>query len=243
MEHPPGVLHLVATPIGNLKDITFRAIEVLNKADVIACEDTRRSKILLTHFGIDRPLVSYADFSEKKKAPALVEKLLSGADIALISDAGMPGIADPGYRLVTAAIREGIRVECVPGASAILTALAVSGLPTDRFTFEGFLPVKTGARKNKLASLKGEERTVIVYESPHRILKSLSAIQEVYGDIHLVVARELTKKFEEVTRGRVSEIIEKFSSRKPLGEFVILFNLTARHCEAPQVPKQSRHSQ
>lgn len=220
----PGVLSLVATPIGNLSDITHRAIDTLKAADVIACEDTRRSKTLCDHYGIKKPLVSYQDFSERRKAPLLLERLKAGENVALISDAGTPGLADPGYRLVRAAIEAGIRVEPVPGPSALLAALVVSGLPTDRFIFEGFLPVKDGARRKRLAALKDETRTVVLYESPHRLLKALEALRAELGDINIVVARELTKKFEEIFRSKTSEAIRHFSSKKILGEFTLLFN-------------------
>ena len=221
-----GVLYIVSTPIGNLGDITVRAIEILKTVDLIACEDTRHSKFLLEHYGIKKPLISYFDFSEKRRTPELLEKIKQGANIALISDAGTPGIADPGFRLIAGAIDAGIKVETLPGASAFLAALTLSGLPADRFVFEGFFPVKSGQKKNKLLALKNEDRTLIFYESPHRILKSLEAIQETLGDIQVVVARELTKKFEEVFRGKLSEAITHFSNKKILGEFVVLFNLT-----------------
>ena len=205
--------------------MTVRAIETLKKVDLIACEDTRHSKILLTHYGIEKPLVSYFDYSERQKTPFLIEKMKNGEKVALISDAGTPGIADPGYRLIRGAIDEGIRVEALPGASAFLTALALSGLPTDRFIFEGFFPVKEGQKRKLLLSLKEEERTVIFYESPHRVLKTLRLIHETLGDISLVVARELTKKFEEVWRGPVSGATGHFSGKKILGEFVVLWSL------------------
>ena len=219
-----GVLYLVATPIGNLGDITYRAVETLKKVDLIACEDTRHSKILLDHYGIQKPLTSYFDHSEKQKTPHLIEKIKNGASVALISDAGTPGIADPGYRLVEAAVREGVKIEILPGPAAFLAALVVSGLPTDRFTFEGFFPVKPGQKRNRIAALKDETRTVIFYESPHRFLKTLDAIEETLGDVPIVVARELTKKFEEVVRGPVSEVKHHFAGKKILGEFVLLFH-------------------
>ena len=221
-----GVLYLVATPIGNLGDVSFRAVEVLKSVDEIACEDTRHSKILLNHYGIQKPTVSYHNFSEKTRTPQIVEQLKQGKNVALVSDAGTPGVADPGYRLVQMAIQEGIRIESIPGPSAFLAALSVSGLPTDRFVFEGFLPVKSGARRSKLLSLKNETRTVIFYESPHRLLKSLEAIRQTLGDIPIVVARELTKKFEEVLRKKTSEMIQEFSNKKIRGEFVLLFHLS-----------------
>ena len=220
-----GKLYLVATPIGNLSDITLRAVETLKQVDCIACEDTRHSKILFDHYGISKPLVSYFDFSEKRRAPRLIEKMKKGESIALVSDAGTPGIADPGYRLIQKSLEAGIAIEAIPGPSAFLMALSVSGLPTDRFSFEGFFPVKPGPLKRRLLSLKEEGRTVIFYESPHRILKTLALIQETLGDIEIVVARELTKKFEEVLRKKVSEIIAHFSKGKILGEFVVLFHL------------------
>lgn len=222
-----GVLFLVATPIGNLGDITFRAVEVLKSADLIACEDTRHSKILLDHYGIKKPLVSFFDFSEKQRTPALIKKIKEGGKIALISDAGTPGIADPGYRLIHEAIRENIKIETLPGACAFLAALVLSGLPVHRFSFEGFFPVKEGQKRKLLLSLKNEGRTVIFYESPHRILKTLKLIQATLGDIPIVAARELTKKFEEVMRANVSEVIRHFSGKKILGEFVILWNMSS----------------
>ena len=220
-----GTLYIVATPIGNLGDITFRAVEILKNVDLIACEDTRHSKVLLDHYQIQKPLTSYFDFSEKKKAPQILEKLKQGQNVALISDAGTPGISDPGYRLISGAIQEGIRLEPLPGPSALLPALVVSGLPTDRFIFEGFFPIKSGQKKTRLLSLKEEKRTVIFYESPHRILKTLQLIEDTLGDIHMVVVRELTKKFEEVVRQKVSQVIHHFSNKKILGEFVVLWNI------------------
>lgn len=219
-----GTLYVVATPIGNLSDITFRAVETLKSVDLIACEDTRHSKVLLDHYGIHKPLYSYFDFSEKRRTPHLVEKLKSGSNLALISDAGTPGIADPGYRLIHEAVREGIRVESVPGPSALVSALVLSGLPTDRFVFEGFFPVKQAQKITRLKALRDERRTLIFYESPHRLLKTLEAIREALGDLEIVVARELTKKFEEVVRGPVSAAVERFASARVQGEFVILFN-------------------
>ena len=221
-----GILYLVATPIGHLGDLSHRAVDVLKSVDWIACEDTRHSKVLLDHYGIKKPLVSYFDFSEKKRAPELIQKIEAGDKAALISDAGTPGIADPGFRLIQEAIRRNIRLETVPGASAFLTALVLSGLPMNRFIFEGFAPVKQGARKKWLETLKNETRTVVFYESPHRLLRTLEAMREVFGDVPVVVARELTKKFEELRRGRISETLAHFSNKRILGEFVVLLNLS-----------------
>ena len=221
-----GTLYLVATPIGHLGDFSYRAVEVLKNVDWIACEDTRHSKVLLDHYGIKKPLVSYFDFSEKKRAPELIQKIEAGDTAALISDAGTPGIADPGFRLIQEALRRNVRLEALPGAAAFLTALVLSGLPMNRFVFEGFAPIKSGARKKWLESLKNETRTVVFYESPHRVLKTLEAMLEVFGDVPVVVARELTKKFEELKRGPVSGVLEHFSSKKILGEFVVLLNLS-----------------
>lgn len=219
-------LYLVATPIGNLGDMSYRAVEVLKSVDLIACEDTRHSRILLQHYGIHKPLESFFNFSEKRKTPRLIEKIKQGTRVAVISDAGTPGISDPGFPLIHEAIRQGIVFEAIPGPAAFLQALVLSGLPMDKFIFEGFFPVKDGPRRRLLESLKSETRTVIFYESPYRLLKSLTAIREVLGDVPVVVARELTKKFEEVLRAPVSRQLEIFSAKKILGEFVILFNLS-----------------
>ncbi len=222
-----GKLSIVPTPIGHLGDITYRAVAVLKDADLIACEDTRHSSILLAHYGIQKPLVSYFDFSEKKKTPALIARIKQGDRVALISDAGTPGIADPGFRLIAEALRQGLAVEVLPGPTALVPALVLSGLPVDRFVFEGFFPVKSGQRRSRLLALKDETRTVIFYESPHRILKSLEAVRETLGDVPVVVVRELSKKFEEVVRAGVGEAIAHFSNKKILGEFVVLWNLSA----------------
>ena len=223
-----GRLYVVATPIGNLGDLSHRAAEVLKSVDWIACEDTRHSKVLFDHYGIRRPLVSYFDFSEAKKAPELVRRLASGERGALISDAGTPGIADPGYRLISQAVEADVPVEAVPGPSAFLTALLVSGFPMNRFAFEGFAPVKDAAKMKWLRALAEEDRTVVFYESPHRLVKTLRAMQQVLGDVRVAVARELTKKFEEVRRDRLSALVAHFSARKVLGEFVVVWNPKAQ---------------
>jgi 16S rRNA (cytidine1402-2'-O)-methyltransferase len=219
-----GTLYIVSTPIGNLKDITFRAIETLKQADLIAAEDTRRTKILTSHYDIKTPLTSYFEHNKIKKADFLIRVLKEGKDIALVSDAGTPGISDPGFAIIKKALEEGIQVVPIPGPAGFLTALSASGLPTNKFVYEGFLSNKSSQRKKRLKELSGEDRTVIIYESPHRLLKALNDILEVLGDIHIVCARELTKKFEEIRRERVSESIKHFSNTKILGEFIIMFH-------------------
>jgi len=219
-----GTLYIVSTPIGNLKDITLRAIEILKQVDLIACEDTRHTKILASHYDIKTPLTSYFEHNKVRKSKHLVSALKEGKDIALVSDAGTPGVSDPGYRFIKDAIDSGIAVTIAPGANALISALVLSGLPTDRFIFEGFLPAKSAARKKRLEFFKGEKRTIIFYESPHRTLASLEDMKAVFGDAHIVCARELTKKFEEIKRGTPAELIEYFSRKKPKGEFIILIN-------------------
>lgn len=219
-----GTLHIVSTPIGNLKDVTLRAIEVLKQVKIIAAEDTRRTKILTSHYGIKTPLTSYFQHNKVKKADSLIRLLKEGKDVALVSDAGTPGISDPGFVIIRKALEEGIAVIPIPGPAAFLTALSISGLPTNKFAFEGFLSNKSSQRRKKLQGLSKEKRTVIIYESPHRLLKTLKDILEIMGDIHIVCARELTKKFEEVRRENVSECIRHFSNTKILGEFIIMFH-------------------
>lgn len=220
--HVTGTLYVVATPIGNLKDITLRAIETLKAADVIACEDTRHASILLKAHGIATPTVSYHSHSGQAKTDKLIEALKEGKQVALISDAGMPGISDPGAALIRDAVAEGIKVSVVPGASASLCGLVLSGFPTDKFVFEGFLPVKSGSRGNRLKQLSEEERTIVLYEGPHRLVKLLAEIQEVFGDIPLSVSREITKMFEETLRSRASQLLKHFEQRPPKGEFVVV---------------------
>ncbi len=216
-----GTLHVVATPIGNLQDITVRAIETLKAVDVIACEDTRQTGKLLAHYEIRKPLVSLHDHNERARAPELIEKLRSGQSIALVSDGGTPLISDPGWHLVHRVLEEKLPVTWIPGPTALIGALVLSGLPTDRFVFEGFLPAKPGARRKRLEALKQEERTIVFYESPHRLLKTLKDVHDVLGDVQMSCARELTKTFEEVKRGTVSRVIEHFEQHAPRGEFVI----------------------
>jgi 16S rRNA (cytidine1402-2'-O)-methyltransferase len=218
-----GTLYLVATPIGNLEDITFRAVRLLKEADLIACEDTRQTRKLLDRYGIAKPTVSYHEHNEAERTPELIAKLLNGIAVALVSDAGMPLISDPGYRLVRAAIDNGIRVEAVPGASAVSTALAASGLATDSFYFGGFLPAKSGQRLRALDALKDETATLIFYEAPHRIVETLAAVEQALGDRPVVVARELTKLHEEFLRGAASQIRAALEARESVkGEITLL---------------------
>jgi 16S rRNA (cytidine1402-2'-O)-methyltransferase len=214
-----GTLFVVATPIGNLSDISERAIDVLQKVQLIACEDTRHTIKLLNHFRIQKPLTSYHEFNEEKKTRELADQLAGDTSIALVSDAGMPGISDPGYRLVRLCRTRGIDVVPIPGPNAALTALAASGLPSDEFLFAGFLPPKRIARQHRLTSLQNIRSTLIFYEAPHRIEATLEDIQEVLGDREISIAREITKIHEEFLFGRLSELRPKV---KPLGEFVIV---------------------
>jgi 16S rRNA (cytidine1402-2'-O)-methyltransferase len=217
-----GVLYVVSTPIGNLEDITLRSLKVLKEVDLVAAEDTRRTGLLLKHYGIKNRLESYHDFNKEKKAPALIEELKSSRSVAVTSDAGTPGVSDPCYLLVKLALQEKIKVVPVPGASALLSALVVSGLPTDRFAFEGFLPAKPGKRRKRLEELRLDKRTLIFYESPHRLPKTLQDMSEILGERRMVVARELTKKFEEIKRGTPEEIKEYFEKGKVKGELVLV---------------------
>lgn len=218
-----GRLFVVGTPIGNLEDITYRAVRVLKEADLIACEDTRQTRKLLEHYGIAVPSISYHEHNEVERAPELAERLLAGSTIALVSDAGMPLVADPGYRLVRAAIDNGIPVYPVPGPSAALAALAGSGLPTDSFHFAGFLPPKSAQRLKALEALADERATLIFYEAPHRILETLEAVEQALGPRPVALARELTKVHEEFLRGTPSEVRETLAGRDAIkGEITLL---------------------
>jgi 16S rRNA (cytidine1402-2'-O)-methyltransferase len=217
-----STLYLVATPIGNLEDITLRALRVLRECDVVAAEDTRHSGQLLKHFGISKPLLSYFQFNEARRSEEIIERLRRGEKIALVTDAGSPGISDPGERVVKAAIAAGFRVEAIPGACALVAGLTASGLPTDEFHFVGFLPHKSGQRRNKLESLKTIEGTMVFYESPYRIEKLLGELNEVFPEREVVLARELTKKFEEFLRGQPAALLEIAAKRSLKGEFVVL---------------------
>ncbi len=218
---PAGTLYIVSTPIGNLKDITFRAIDVLSKVDLIAAEDTRRTRILLTHYNLTTPTTSYFDFNKEKKIPELINRLKAGERIALVADAGTPGISDPGYELIAACVENNLAVDVIPGVAAFVPALNLSSLPTDRFVFEGFLPRKKG-RKTRIASLKDDPRTLIFYESPHRLQRTLADLAEAFGDRRAALVKEVTKKFQTVYRGTLSELLSKLSTITLKGEFVIV---------------------
>jgi len=217
-----GTLYIVSTPIGNLADITLRAIETLKSVDLIAAEDTRHTKILLDRYEIKTPTTSYFEYNKVRKTDYLLKILKEGKSVALVSDAGTPGISDPGYKIIRMCIDNDIAVVPIPGPSGLITALTVSGKPTDKFTFEGFLSPKPIKRKNQLKKLRDEKRTAVLYESPHRIQKLLADILEIYGDVDVVLARELTKKFEELRREKVSASIEHFRSSSPKGEFIVI---------------------
>ena len=217
-----GCLYLVATPIGNLEDITLRALRILKEADQIACEDTRHTQKLLNHYAIAKPLVSYHEHNEMTRAPELVLAMERGAQIALVSDAGMPLVSDPGSRLVTLALRHRLAVVPVPGPSALLAALSASGLPNEEFLFAGFLPARSGERKRALERLRIEDRTMILYEAPHRIEETLAAALEVLGDRPACLAREVTKMHEEFRRGTLSELAASLAERPARGEITLL---------------------
>lgn len=216
-----GVLFIVPTPIGNLEDMTFRGIRVLKESTLIAAEDTRHTKKLLMHYNINTPTISYFEHNRFTRIPQIVDHLISGKNVSVVTDAGTPGISDPAYKLIRATIENHIKVESIPGASASVTALSASGLPTDRFLFEGFLPHRKGRRK-KLERLANLEATIIFYESPMRLIRTLNDILEFLGDRPAVIGRELTKVYEEYQRGKVSELINYFKENKPRGEFVVM---------------------
>jgi 16S rRNA (cytidine1402-2'-O)-methyltransferase len=223
-----GSLYVISTPIGNLGDISARAAKILEGVDAVAAEDTRTSRVLLDSLGITRPMVSFHSYNEQRRTPELIERMRAGDTIGLITDAGTPGISDPAYVLVRDAIEAGIRVIPVPGASALLAALVASGLPMDRFVFEGFLPLKKG-RKTRLEKIAAEEKTVVLYESPHRLQRTLRELQAAMGERRVAVARELTKKFEEIFRGTLAQAAVRFAEKEPRGEFVIVIEGSSRH--------------
>ena len=216
-----GHLYLVATPIGNLGDITYRSVEILKSVDKILAEDTRTSGVLLKHYGIETPMESFHAFNEHKRVSSIVQRIIGGEDLALITDAGTPGISDPGFLLVREALKSNLKIECLPGATAFLPALVKSGFPTDKFVFEGFLPHKKG-RQTRINQLKEEFRTIVLYESPHRLIKTLLRCGEVLGDRKVSVSRELTKKIEETVTGSFDEVIQYFEDHSVKGEFVIV---------------------
>lgn len=217
-----GTLTLVATPIGNLGDLSPRAVEALRAADLVVCEDTRHSGRLLSHFGVSKPLLALFMGKERQRTEAALKALEEGKHVALITDAGTPAIQDPGFLLVRGAVEKGIPVTAVPGPCAAVMALAISGLPTDRFLFEGFLPPKEGARKRRMEAWKTLGCTIVIYESVYKIKRTLADLEAVLGDVRIAVCRELTKKFEEVTRGPVREVRAALDSREPQGEFVVV---------------------
>lgn len=217
-----GTLYMVSVPIGNAEDITLRALRVLKEVDLIAAEDTRHTRRLLNQYDIHKPMISYFEHNEKQRSALLLKKLKEGKNIAIVPDSGTPGISDPGFLIVKLCIENGIQVIPVPGPSAILSALIVSGLPMHSFVFEGFLPSKKTKRIKKLTTLKDEKRTLVFFEAPHRLLESLSDMLEVLGDREISIANDLTKKYEEIHRGRISDLISKYKDKEPLGEFTII---------------------
>jgi 16S rRNA (cytidine1402-2'-O)-methyltransferase len=233
-----GTLYLVSTPIGNLEDITHRAVRLLGEVDVIACEDTRHTRKLLNHYGINTKTVSYHEHNERERAAELLKLMESGADVAIVTDAGTPGISDPGFRLTRLAVDNGVRVVPVPGASALITALVASGIPTDEFFFGGFLPARSGARRTRLNELGSVPATLVFYEAPHRIAATLKDAHEVLGEREAVVARELTKMHEEIVRGRLSELAARFDSAESArGEIVLIIDRTVIKTEVADNPQ------
>ena len=225
MSHAKGTLYLVATPIGNLEDVTRRALRVLAEADVVACEDTRRTRALLEHFGIRAKTISYHEHNERERAAELAALVERGASVAVVSDAGTPGVSDPGYRLVRAAIERGVSVVPVPGPSAFVAALTASGLPTDEFYFGGFLPARAHARRQKLAAVRELRATLVFYEAPHRIAHTLADARDILGEREAAVARELTKLHEEIVRGRLGDLAARFAARDAArGEMVLVID-------------------
>jgi 16S rRNA (cytidine1402-2'-O)-methyltransferase len=231
-----GRLFLVGTPIGNLEDITLRALRVLEEADVIAAEDTRRARKLLTHYDIHTPLTSYHGHNEREKAQALAAEVACGKDVALVSDAGMPGVSDPGFRVVQECARRGLVMEVIPGPSALTSSLALSGLPLPRFRYEGFLPRRKTERRSRLMSLLEEGEALVFYEAPHRVLQTLNDLAELAPERRVIVSREMTKVHEEVLRGRAEDVLEIFGDRKPKGEFVLII-APGEEGEAPPLPQ------
>ena len=239
-----GKLYLVATPIGNLEDITFRAINVLKEADIIAAEDTRHTLKLLNHYEISKPLISYHRHNEDVKKEVLINKLLEGQNIALVTDAGTPGISDPGEEIVREAIENNIEIIPIPGASALINALIPSGLNTKEFAFYGFLPLNKNNRKSVLERIKKEDKTVILYEAPHKLIKTLEDIQTSLGDIDCVLARELTKIHEEFIRGSINSILEKMKEKEAIkGDYIVLLDLNNNAIEGDDIKNKTIEEQ
>ena len=236
-----GTLYLVATPIGNLEDITRRAVRILSEVSAVAAEDTRRTRRLLDHLGLSVPVLSLFEHNERSRAPGLVRRLAAGESVAVVTDAGSPGIADPGYPLVRAAVAAGIRVESIPGPSAVIAALQVSGLPTDAFTFVGFLPPKSAARRRRLAELAERRETLVAFESPHRIGAALDDLAELWGARPIALARELTKSFEEVLRGTAAEVRDALGAERRRGEMVLV--LSGRTREVARADRSAEESE
>lgn len=241
-EKPKGVLYLCATPIGNLEDITMRALRVLREVDLIAAEDTRHTRKLLSRYDIHTELTSYHRHNMRTKGPALLDLLVSGKNIALVSDAGMPGVSDQGSELVTIALQEGCGVTAIPGPSAGITALVVSGLPTESFVFIGFLPASSKARRDKLKELQPQQGTLIFYEAPHRLRETLADMYELFGDRPAAAARELTKLHEEIIRGSLLELVEHFREKEPRGEFTLVVDGAGVESPAKKEPEWLRLS-
>ncbi len=217
------MLYIVATPIGNLEDITFRAVRILQQVDAIAAEDTRKTGILLSEYDIDTPMIRYHDHNKEQVTPKIISRMEGGEQVAIVSDAGTPGVSDPAFYLVREAVRNDIPVSPIPGPTASVAALVSSGLPTDRWVFEGFLPKKKG-RHTRLTELKEDPRTIVIYESPYRVMRTLNDIREYFGDRQIAVGREITKKFEEFVRGTCSEVIDYYENHPVKGEFVIIIS-------------------
>lgn len=233
-----GTLYLVATPIGNLEDMTLRAVRILREVDLIAAEDTRQTLKLLNHFDIKKPLVSYYEHNKQEKGFVLINQLLEGRNIALVSDAGSPGISDPGEDLVRLAIQHGVNVTMAPGSAAVVMGLVLSGFPTGRFVFEGFLPMNKKFRAERLNSLKEETRTMVFYEAPHKLINTLKDMHIVLGNRRIALARELTKKFEEIIRCTLEEALEKYEKESPRGEFVLILEGVDESSAAETVRKR-----
>ncbi|HET6781851.1 MAG TPA: 16S rRNA (cytidine(1402)-2'-O)-methyltransferase [bacterium] len=234
-----GTLYVVSTPIGNLEDLTFRALRVLKEVEIIACEDTRHTRTLLAHYGIDKRLLSYHEHNERQRTAELLQRLEENASVALLTDAGTPALSDPGYAIVHAAAARGIPVIAVPGASAVTAALAVAGLPTDRFAFLGFLPRKSGERKRALVALASIPWTLVFFEAPHRLRDMLKDVADTLGDREVAVGRELTKRFEEVIRGSLGEVQEHFRDTEPRGEFTVVVAGAGENVETAAVSAET----